>query len=90
MKTKIPNAGTSTTILRLACQLVAKRTKPGESMRSVQRNVERMVEFLESQTGVIDLPAPVIGVEPVNTNLPVGKAKRHKERSVVNMPKRAR
>ncbi|MBI3662080.1 MAG: hypothetical protein HY234_03395 [Acidobacteria bacterium] len=62
MKYKHPYLGTSSTILKLATQLVAKSVRPGESPRSIERKIERMVKFLEEKQGMIDMPASEIGV----------------------------
>jgi len=57
MKYKNPYMGTSSTILKLATQLVAKSVRPGELLRSIERKVERMVKFLEEKSGIIDAPS---------------------------------
>ncbi len=61
MKYKHPDFGTTSTILKLATQLIAKSVRPGESLRSIERKIERMIKFLEEKSGIVDMPPPQIG-----------------------------
>jgi hypothetical protein len=100
MKYKHPSFGTTSTILKLATQLVAKSVRPGEALRSIERKIERMVKFLEAKSGMIDVPSNWGPPEITDKDLKLfdsvlrprknkrPKSARHKARRAVAMKRR--